>query len=60
MNNTLYQRIKNDIARHGLTEELKEKIDAFYYANRLTEAEYKDLMGIVDELEEPVEETLAE
>lgn len=48
----LYKTLKKQIEKHGLTEELKEKIDLFYLANRLTEEEYKDLMGIVDEIAE--------
>lgn len=48
----LYKTLKKQIEKYGLTEELKEKIDLFYLANRLTEEEYKDLMGIVDEIEE--------
>lgn len=47
----LYKTLKRQIAKYGLTEELKEKIDMFYLAGRLTEAEYKELMGIVDEEE---------
>lgn len=52
----LYKTLKNQIAKYGLTEELKEKIDMFYLANRITEDEYKELMGIVDD--DPTEEVI--
>lgn len=54
----LYKTLKNQIAKYGLTEELKEKIDIFYLANRITEEEYKDLMGIKDDA--PIEEEVME
>ncbi len=58
--NKLYEILKKQIAKEGLTEELKQKIDVFYLAGRLTEEEYKDLMGLNEETEETVEETAVE
>lgn len=47
----LYNTLKKQIAKKGLTEDLMKKIDIYYLAGRLTEEEYKDLMGVVDEEE---------
>lgn len=42
----LFKVLKKQIEKSGLTEELKEKIDVFYASGRLSEDEYKELMGI--------------
>lgn len=51
----LFRTLKKQIAKYGLTEDLKQKIDLFYLAGRITETEYKNLMGI--KTEEVTEET---
>lgn len=55
----LYKTLKRQIEKYVLTNELKGKIDMFYLADRLTEEQYKDLMGIrhEEDTEEPVEVT---
>lgn len=42
----LFKTLKKQIEKFGLTEELKTKIDVFYATGRLTEAEYRELMGL--------------
>lgn len=32
--------------RNGLTDDLKNKIDVFYAVGRITEEQYKELMGV--------------
>lgn len=54
----LYKTLKRQIERTGLTEDLKGKIDIFYLVGRITEDEYKDLMGIEDD--EPINEIIEE
>ena len=44
----LYRTCKRLIAR-GQTEGLAEKLDIFFAANRLTEAEYKELTELLAE-----------
>lgn len=41
----LYHTLKKLIAKIGLTEELIYKIDVFYALGKLTEEEYRDLLG---------------
>lgn len=42
----LYRVLKRMIER-GQTEGLEEKLDVFYAAGKLTEAEYTELMGLL-------------
>ena len=42
----LYRTLKRMIER-GQTEGLEEKIDVFYAAGKLTEAEYNDLIAML-------------
>ena len=41
----LYTTLKKMVITKGLTEELREKIDTFYALGRITEEQYKDLIG---------------
>lgn len=42
----LYRTLKRMIAL-GQTEGMQEKLDVFYAANRITEAEYTELMALI-------------
>lgn len=42
----LYRTLKKMIER-GLTEDLAEKIDIFYAANKLTNEEYSELVALM-------------
>lgn len=41
----LYRTLKKLVEKQGLTPELREKIDTFYALGRITDAEYRDLIG---------------
>lgn len=41
----LYKTLKKLVLAEGLTEELREKIDLFFSLGRITEEQYKDLIG---------------
>lgn len=43
----LYRTLKRMIER-GLTEGIEEKLDIFYAANKITEAEYMELLEMVE------------
>ena len=51
----LYRTCKRLIAR-GQTDGLAEKLDIFFAANRLTEAEYKELTELLAEAEKEAAE----
>ena len=42
----LYRTLKRMIDR-GLTEGIEEKLDIFFAANKLTESEYTELIGMI-------------
>lgn len=42
----LYRTLKRIIER-GLTEGIEEKLDVFFAANKLTESEYTELIGMI-------------
>ena len=42
----LYRTLKRMIER-GQTSGMEEKLDIFYAANKLTEAQYSELMGLL-------------
>lgn len=41
----LFKTLKKLIDKQGLTDELREKIDTLYALGRLTEEQYKELVG---------------
>lgn len=43
----LYRTLKRMIER-GLTDGIEEKLDIFYAANKITEAEYMELLEMVE------------
>lgn len=43
----LYRTLKRMIER-GLTDGIEEKLDIFYAANKITEAEYTELLGMLE------------
>lgn len=45
----LYRTLQKLKERNGLTDDLKNKIDVFFAVGRITEEQYNDLMGIVEE-----------
>lgn len=45
----LYRTLLKLKERNGLTDDLKNKIDVFFAVGRITEEQYNDLMGIVEE-----------
>ncbi len=47
----LYRTLKRMIER-GKTKDIEEKIDIFYAANKLTEAEYMELIGMLSVVSE--------
>ncbi len=48
----LYKSLKTMIARDGLTDALRTRIDVLYACGRLTDAEYADLIGSSEEVAE--------
>lgn len=42
----IYELMKKKIAREGLTEQNKKMLDVYYFASRITEQQYKELLGI--------------
>lgn len=42
----LYRTLKRMIER-GLTDGMAEKLDVFYAANKITEAQYTELIGLL-------------
>lgn len=42
----LFKTLQKQVEKFGLTDDLKAKIDVFYATGRLTEAEYRELMGL--------------
>ncbi len=42
----LYRTLKRMIER-GQTEGIEQKLDIFYAANKITEAEYQELLGML-------------
>ncbi len=44
----LYRTLKRTIER-GQTDGMQEKLDVFYAADRLTEAEYLELTGMLED-----------
>lgn len=45
----LYRTLLKLKERNGLTDDLKNKIDVFFAVGRITEEQYNELMGIVEE-----------
>lgn len=41
----LYEVLKKLVALNGLSEELREKIDLLFALNRLSQEQYKSLVG---------------
>lgn len=42
----IYRLMKNKIKREGLTEENKNLLDVYLLGNRITQAQYKELMQL--------------
>ena len=42
----IYKLLKQQKAKHGLTEDLVQKIDVFFAAGKLTEEQYRDLLDL--------------
>lgn len=51
----LYRTLLKLKERNGLTDDLKNKIDVFFAAGRITEQQYNELMDVVAEEEPKVE-----
>lgn len=54
----LYKTLLKLKERHGLTDDLKNKIDVFFAVGRITEEQYNKLMDIHPVIEEPVTEEI--